>query len=150
MNLLIDYQIAVNDEHVPSYHDIETWANMACEHLGDDKEVSIRIIDEEEMTHYNETFRKKSGPTNVLSFPDEREPFEPASNYLGDIAICAEVVEREAKQQQKSLDAHWAHMVIHGLLHLLGYDHIKPNEAEIMEKLEIQLLQKLGFSNPYC
>lgn len=149
MNLLIDYQIHVNGFQVPTYDQIQTWAEATCAHLVDSKEVSIRVVDVEEMTHFNETFRKKSGPTNVLSFPEEVEPFEPPSNYLGDIAICADVVEREAKEQQKDLIAHWAHMVIHGLLHLLGYDHLNETEAEVMEKLEADTLFKLGFRNPY-
>ena len=149
MNLLIDYQIHVQDCSVPTYEQVQTWAEVACAHLADDKEVSIRVVDTEEMTHFNETFRKKSGPTNVLSFPEEVEPFEPPSNYLGDIAICADVVEREAKDQKKDLMAHWAHMVVHGLLHLLGYDHLNTTEAEVMEKLETDILFKLGFNNPY-
>ncbi len=149
MNLLVDYQVGVSDIDVPNYDDIETWTSLVCSHLKGDKELSIRIIDREEMTYYNETFRKKKGPTNVLSFPDEVEPFDPPSNYLGDIAICAEVIHHEAAEQNKPLQAHWAHMVIHGLLHLLGYDHEKDTEAAIMEKLEIDLLKKLGFDNPY-
>ncbi|MDF1759069.1 MAG: rRNA maturation RNase YbeY [Coxiellaceae bacterium] len=149
MNILIDYQINVENITAPSYDEVQTWADEVVKALPGDKEVSIRIVDADEMTYYNETFRKKTGPTNVLSFPDEVQPHEPPSNYLGDIAICAEVVQQEAEDQNKSLQAHWAHLVIHGLLHLLGYDHVKENEAKMMEQLETKLLLKLGFSNPY-
>ncbi|MDF1796315.1 MAG: rRNA maturation RNase YbeY [Coxiellaceae bacterium] len=149
MNILIDYQINVENITAPSYHDVQNWADEVVKTLPGDKEVSIRIVDADEMTYYNETFRKKAGPTNVLSFPDEVQPHEPPSNYLGDIAICAEVVEQEATDQNKPLQAHWAHLIIHGLLHLLGYDHVKENEAKIMEQLETKLLLQLGFDNPY-
>ncbi len=149
MNLLIDYQINVEGQQAPSYEEVQTWADEVIKTLPGDKEVSIRIVDIDEMTYYNETFRKKTGPTNVLSFPDEVQPHEPPSNYLGDIAICAEVVEKESKEQKKPIQSHWAHLIIHGLLHLLGYDHIKENEAKIMEQMEIDLMQKLGFDNPY-
>lgn len=111
-------------------------------------EVTIRIVDEAEMTELNETYRHKSGPTNVLSFPFDA-PIELEVKLLGDIVICASVVNKEAKAQGKSSDAHWAHMVVHGILHLQGYDHIEDDEAEVMEALEINLLQQLGYTNPY-
>jgi probable rRNA maturation factor len=108
----------------------------------------LRIVDEAEMTGLNEQYRKKSGPTNVLSFPADL-PQGVNSPFLGDIIICAPVVAKEAKDQGKSLDSHWAHMTVHGILHLQGYNHIDNTEAEQMESLEIKIMQQLGFANPY-
>lgn len=114
-------------------------------------EVTLRIVDVTEMTELNSTYRHKQGPTNVLSFPfsmpDEVDMPVP---ILGDIVICAEVVNREAQEQHKSPEAHWAHMVIHGIFHLLGYDHEIESEAEVMESLEIDVMKALGFPNPYA
>ena len=96
----------------------------------------------------NARYRHKPGPTNVLSFPFEADiPLEVP--LLGDLVICAAVVEREAREQDKPIEAHWAHMLVHGTLHLLGYDHVTDAQAHEMETTEIQLLQQLGFSNPY-
>ena len=102
------------------------------------------------MTDMNSTFRKKEGPTNVLSFPNEPDGvFDDDPNYLGDIAICADVVKQEARDQDKKLTDHYAHMTIHSILHLLGYDHIEKRDSEKMEALEIDLLSQLNISNPY-
>ena len=134
-------------EEPPSINDFQAWADLA---LRDDKaaQLSIRIVDESESQHLNNTYRGKDKPTNVLSFPmDIPEEFDVP--MLGDLVICAPVVAREAREQHKSLQAHWAHMVIHGMLHLQGYDHISDDEAEQMEALEIKLLQQLGYDNPY-
>lgn len=111
-------------------------------------ELSIRITDSEEAANLNQTYRAKAGPTNVLSFP-ANVPAETGSGLLGDLVICAPLVQLEAAQQHKSEEAHWAHLVIHGVLHLLGHDHQIPAEAEQMEALEIDLLGHLGFPNPY-
>jgi probable rRNA maturation factor len=126
------------------------WAEQALGHVKDDTELTIRIVDIYEMTALNETYRKKTGPTNVLSFPADI-PAMAADDYplLGDIVICAAVVNREAEEQHKPQQAHWAHMVVHGVFHLLGHDHEQEDEATIMEALEIKVLQTLGFSNPY-
>ena len=111
-------------------------------------ELSIRITDNDEATDLNQTYRAKAGPTNVLSFPAD-VPTETDSGLLGDLVICAPLVQLEAAQQQKPEEAHWAHLVIHGVLHLLGHDHQIPAEAKQMEELEIDLLGHLGFPNPY-
>jgi probable rRNA maturation factor len=114
-------------------------------------EVTIRIVDAAEGAELNRRFRDRDGPTNVLSFPFSPPPGLPdgAAGLLGDLVICAPVVVAEAADQHKGLDAHWAHMVVHGLLHLLGYDHLLPADAVTMEALEIAILADLGFSSPY-
>lgn len=154
--LKIQVQRASRKGFAPDAKELRRWAKQALS----DKELSsaeltIRIVNEEEMTSLNETYRHKTGPTNVLSFPfDQPEEIDMPENImdlplLGDIIICAAVVNREAMQQHKSAEAHWAHMVVHGVLHLLGHDHIIESEADIMEALEINTLKILGFSNPY-
>lgn len=122
---------------------LKRWATAALpKKFRNPVEVTIRIVSRKEMTKLNEGYRQKKGPTNVLSFPLEYP-------MLGDIIICADVVNREAKEQNKTPRAHFAHMVVHGTLHLLGYDHVKDDEAVKMEKLEIKILKSLGFPNPY-
>lgn len=140
---------------VPDESSIEQWVSHVLANQLDSApfpEVSIQVVDEPVISELNETYRHKTGPTNVLSFPFEAPPGLPeeeAMSMLGDIIICAQVVSREAKEQGKALQAHWAHMVVHGVLHLLGYDHLEDEEAEAMESLEIQLLSELAFPNPY-
>jgi probable rRNA maturation factor len=145
---IIDLQLAVEGVKTPNNDQLILWANIALERVETDSELTIRIVDEIEATQLNEQWSDKNGPTNVLSFPtdfgDEVEP-----NLLGDIVICAAVVNEEAREQGKTAEAHWAHMVIHGTLHLLGYDHIDDVEAEKMEKIEIDILAKLELDNPY-
>jgi probable rRNA maturation factor len=111
-------------------------------------ELTIRLVDETESAEFNKQYRHKSGPTNILSFPAENLPHI-ESYYLGDLLICVPLVFQEAEQQGKSSLAHWTHLVVHGTLHLLGYDHIKKNEASKMEALEIEILKQLGYKNPY-
>jgi probable rRNA maturation factor len=111
-------------------------------------EVCISIVDKNTSAELNENYRGKNGPTNVLSFTYDPMPGVPQES-LGDLAICAEIVEEEASAQHKTVESHWAHLTIHGVLHLLGYDHIVDDEATVMEALEINLLHKLGFENPY-
>lgn len=124
------------------------WVDAAIAHLDEQCELSIRVVDTEESAELNSSYRGKSGPTNVLSFPFESPvPMEP--RLLGDLIICVPVVEREALEQNKKLNDHWAHLVIHGCLHLLGYDHIDDDEAEEMESLEITILKTLNIDNPY-
>lgn len=113
-----------------------------------DQEITVRVVDEDESQQLNHEYRGKNKPTNVLSFPFEAPPGI-EMNLLGDLVICAGVVEAEAQQQNKPLDHHWAHMIIHGTLHLLGYDHIEDDQAEEMEGLEISLLGKLSIDDPY-
>jgi probable rRNA maturation factor len=116
-------------------------------------ELTVRIVDAGESAALNSRYRGKRGPTNVLSFPaDESEPPAAAAEELlpfGDLVVCAEVVEREAREQGKPLAAHWAHMLVHGALHLQGYDHEQAREAGLMEARERALLAKLGFPDPY-
>ncbi len=111
-------------------------------------ELGIRVVSTSESADLNKTYRNKMGPTNVLSFPCDLPEWVP-EKILGDIVLCRDVIEREALEQSKTQEAHWAHMVIHGVLHLQGYDHIKEPDAQLMENREIMLLQQLGFQNPY-
>lgn len=132
----------------PSLEDLRSWALAALSASYSEAELCIRIVDTAEMSQLNQNYRNKPNPTNVLSFPAD-VPEQIGMNLLGDIAICAEVVEREATEQNKASDAHWAHMVIHGCLHLAGYDHIEEQDALNMEALETGILAKLGFPAPY-
>jgi probable rRNA maturation factor len=148
--ITLDIQRAIDDiENVlPADSDFQRWAEAALGQYNKPFELTIRIVDEQESRTLNHTYRNKDKSTNVLSFPFEvPEGIELA--LLGDLVICAQVVEQEAKEQAKSSTAHWAHMTIHGCLHLLGFDHISDEEAEEMEALEIDILEKLGFNNPY-
>ena len=147
--IFVDLQIATeNIEGLPTEEQIVQWATAAVQPKGDEVEMTVRIVDEAESHELNLTYRGKDRPTNVLSFPFEC-PDEVELPLLGDLVICRQVVEREAAEQDKPLMAHWAHMVVHGSLHLLGYDHIEDNEAEEMESLETQIMQGLGFDDPY-
>jgi len=145
MNMLVDLDVACDDV-VPEFPSFERWARAACDQP--EAELSVRIVGLEESAELNETYRKKEGPTNVLSFPCEVPEGVPCA-LLGDLVICAPVVEREAREQGKKAEAHWAHMVVHGVLHLQGYDHIETGDAERMEALEIEIMARLGFANPY-
>ena len=148
-SIFVDLQIATeNIEDLPTEEQIVQWATAAVQPEGDEVEMTVRIVDEAESHELNLTYRGKDRPTNVLSFPFEC-PDEVELPLLGDLVICRQVVEREAAEQEKPLMAHWAHMVVHGSLHLLGYDHIEDDEAEEMESLETQIMQGLGFSDPY-
>lgn len=152
-SLDLELQLALDENNplvaeLPNDLQFQQWVECA---LGDQfgkSELVIRIIEPSESQQLNADYRGKDRPTNVLSFPFEAPPGLELP-LLGDLAICAKVVVDEAQQQQKSLHAHWAHMVIHGVLHLLGYDHIDEDQAEEMEKLEIELLASLGYSDPY-
>ena len=147
--MIIDLQIACEQESgLPTAEQIEQWATAAVQPKSDEVEMTVRIVDEAESHALNLNYRGKDRPTNVLSFPFEC-PDEVELPLLGDLVICRQVVEREAQEQDKPLMAHWAHMVVHGSLHLLGYDHIEDNEAEEMESLEAQIMTGLGFADPY-
>ena len=154
MNLLLDVQLAESIEHLntlPTEEQLTLWASTALKGRTDfeEPELTIRLTDEEESQALNSEYRGKDKPTNVLSFPFEMPPGIPLE-LLGDLIICVSVVEQEAQEQAKTTEAHWAHMVIHGCLHLLGYDHIKDDEAEEMEALERDLLASLGYPDPYA
>ena len=146
--LFIEIQREVDGPELPSDADFERWVALALEGQRDEAEVCIRLVDPAESPRRNSTYRGKDKPTNVLSFPFEAPPGVP-TEILGDLAICAEVVATEATEQKKPLHNHWAHMVIHGILHLIGFDHINEADAEQMESLEIQLLEKLNIPDPY-
>ena len=148
MTLEVDVQIASEEDDLPGQPQFRTWANAA---LGDeqrDSELTIRVVDEKEGALLNSRYRHKDGATNVLSFPYDSPPGIDLP-LLGDIVICAPVVRREAKEQSKSEDSHWAHMVVHGSLHLLGFDHEHDEEARKMEAMETRILSELGYDNPY-
>ena len=148
-SIFVDLQIATeNIEGLPTEEQIVQWATAAVQPEGDEVEMTVRIVDEAESHELNLTYRGKDRPTNVLSFPFEC-PDEVELPLLGDLVICRQVVEREAAEQEKALIAHWAHMVVQGSLHFLGYDHIEDDEAEEMESLETQIMQGLGFDDPY-
>lgn len=146
--LELDLQIACDNRGLPSAACFRQWVQLA---LGDERpcvELSIRLVDEAESAALNQQYRGKTGPTNVLSFPADL-PEALQLPLLGDLVICRAVVEREAEEQDKVPQHHWAHMVIHGTLHLLGFDHINDEDAEQMETKEIELLSQLQITNPY-
>lgn len=139
-------QACGDDDPLPSQSQLEQWCRLALE--GAVADVNIRLVDAAESQQLNHTYRQKNQPTNVLSFP-----FEPPKGIddplLGDIVICPAVVSQEAQAQHKVLDHHWAHMVIHGVLHLRGFDHISDSDATEMEQKEIHLLAQINIPNPY-
>ena len=151
----IDLQLAADNADLPNESDFNHWATVALVHLGEDTapiSLCIRIVEEEESSALNNSYRNKQGPTNVLSFRADTPDFivqQTKEKQLGDIVLCAPLVGQEAKQQRKQATAHWAHLTVHGVLHLLDHDHENPEEAEEMEGLEIAILQQLGFANPY-
>lgn len=148
MSIILDLQVASDAGDLPSEQQLQLWLDAAVTPFQSDAEVTIRIVDEAESQQLNFDYREKDKPTNVLSFPFQQPPGMELP-LLGDLVICAQVVSREAAEQGKALHAHWAHMVIHGCLHLLGFDHINDAEAEEMEAEEILILQSLGLPNPY-
>ncbi|WP_372864826.1 rRNA maturation RNase YbeY [Spongiibacter sp.] len=148
-SLDLDVQIACDTAAgLPTTEQLQQWAGAALQSRRDVAELTVRLVDEGESQALNRDYRGKDKPTNVLSFPADLPP-ELELPLLGDLVVCRQVVEREAVEQNKALSDHWAHMIIHGTLHLLGYDHIDDDDAEQMEALEIALLEQLGISNPY-
>lgn len=145
---IIDVQVATADDNVPSEETFRRWVAATLPSTLIHSELTIRVVGYEESRSLNSQFRQKDKPTNVLSFPSDI-PVELDVPFLGDLVICAPVVEEEARAQVKDLNAHWAHMVVHGTLHLLGYDHIDESEAEEMEALETKILTGLNFAPPY-
>ncbi|EJK2116594.1 rRNA maturation RNase YbeY [Vibrio navarrensis] len=149
MVIELDLQFAVEDHSgLPSAEMLQSWLEKTIAPFQPQAEVTIRIVDETESHQLNFDYRGKDKPTNVLSFPFEAPPGMEL-DLLGDLVICRQVVEQEAIEQNKPLMAHWAHMVVHGSLHLLGYDHIEDDEAEEMESLESEIMQEMGFEDPY-
>ncbi len=155
IDLQLDLQIACSTDYgsatdLPSEEQLNKWVSAAIikRTAHEEPELTIRIVDEAESQELNHEYRGKDKPTNVLSFPFEAPAHIPIP-LLGDLIICRQVVEREAIEQGKPLIAHWAHMTVHGCLHLLGYDHIEDEEAEEMEGIERQVMADLGFEDPY-
>ncbi|GJM07594.1 MAG: endoribonuclease YbeY [marine bacterium B5-7] len=146
MPIILDLQLATTHAPLPSAGDFQQWAALAIDSAHASTEITIRLVDKIESEQLNLQYRKQQKPTNVLSFPNE----SPLQDYLGDLVICAPLMAEEAATQGKSTKAHWAHLVIHGCLHLLGYDHIDTTDAEQMENLEIKLLATLGIDDPYA
>lgn len=149
MPAAVDIQYASEGPHpVPAEGEICAWVEAALAGRRDSAQLTVRIVGEEESGRLNETYRRKQGPTNVLSFSFE-EPDLLQPPLLGDVVICAAIVAAEARDQGKAPDAHWAHMVVHGVLHLLGYDHENREEARLMEGEEKKVLAALGYPDPY-
>lgn len=148
MSYYVDRQCQIEDQGLPSEEQLTQWVSAALNNKMDQAELSIRIVDAEESQQLNAEYRGKNKPTNVLSFPFE-VPDGIELDLLGDLVICAEVVSREAEEQKKPLFNHWTHMVVHGVLHLLGFDHINDDEAEEMEALETEILASLSIPDPY-
>lgn len=148
MNYDVEIQRVVDGDEIPRDADLNIWALAALAGYPQAVSVVLRITDSDESRTLNRDYRGKDLPTNVLSFPFEAPPGVPDS-HLGDLVICAEVVVAEATAQAKVPAAHWAHMVVHGVLHLRGYDHLDDVEADIMEGREREILATLGFPDPY-
>jgi len=153
MNVQVDVQAACDDDTIPETKIVDTWVTRAVEAtgIGNDVEVSVRIVGADEIQALNHDYRGKNKPTNVLSFPAGRIEGLPedAPVLLGDIVVCASVVDSEAAEQGKTVGDHWAHMLVHGTLHLLGFDIMTDSEATEMEALEAGVLTKNGLPDPY-
>lgn len=163
MSIEIEVQYEIDRTGLPTEAQFQQWVNAALAGRQDEGELCIRIVDEEESHELNHQYRGKDKPTNVLSFPFEMPELpddlpeeilaamqaEDPGNILGDLVVCAAVVAQEAGEQKKALHDHWAHMIVHGSLHLLGYDHINDQDAEIMEQLERDILAQLAIADPY-
>lgn len=141
----IQYEI---EGTLPSESQFQTWVNTALTDQLDEGELCIRIVSQEESQTLNNAYRGKNKPTNVLSFPFEVPEGIPLQ-LLGDLVICADVVSQEASEQNKALFDHWAHIVVHGCLHLVGFDHINDEDAEEMESLEQKILASMDIADPY-
>ncbi len=146
----LDIQAVLVSDGQPGQQQFQRWVDAALEGIGRDTEIVIRIVDAQESAQLNGQYRHKQGPTNILSFPFEMPAIEGLElDLLGDLVVCAPVLEKEAQEQNKNLTDHWAHIIVHGVLHLLGHDHIDETEAEIMETKEIAILHTLNITNPY-
>jgi probable rRNA maturation factor len=135
----------------PARAEIAKWASVALGRRALGREMGVRVVGAAESRRLNSQYRGKNRPTNVLSFPVAPLPGKPVGEArpLGDLVICPQVLRTEAREQKKTLRAHWAHLVVHGVLHLIGYDHEREAEASRMEQREISVLRRLGFANPY-
>jgi probable rRNA maturation factor len=144
----LDLQIACDESNLPTEQQFTQWLTAALKDSKPDAEVTIRVVEVQESQSLNSEYRGKDKPTNVLSFEFDAPPMLEL-NLLGDLLICKEIIEQEAIEQDKALNDHWAHMVIHGALHLLGMDHIDPDQAIEMESLEKKILATLAIDDPY-
>lgn len=150
MNFELEVQYAADSvDRLPAQQQVKDWVQAALRARIDECQLVVRIVEEEESRQLNERYRHRQGATNVLSFPFE-EPALLQPPLLGDVVICAPRVELEAREQGKEAEAHWAHLVVHGVLHLLGYDHEHDKQAKIMEDLETEILASLGYPDPYA
>jgi probable rRNA maturation factor len=154
MNVIVELCDDSAANWVPDETTVASWVQAGLDMLAISSQlgISLRYVDAGESEQLNKRFRDKQAPTNVLSFPVDLPPSvceQMSLKPLGDVVICPHIVEQEAQEQGKELQAHWAHMVLHGVLHLLGYDHADQASAEQMEALEIRALERLGFPNPY-
>lgn len=148
MSVQVDVQRAVSSWRRPLSRDLRGWARHALQRVGARGSVVLYLVDRAEMVELNRRYRDKDGPTNVLSFAYQPLPGSPQP-CLGDVVLCRPVIDAEARDQGKAVAAHWAHLVIHGCLHLVGYDHEMCDDATRMEALETQLLAELGLPDPY-
>jgi probable rRNA maturation factor len=150
MNYYIDIQNATGEPLALNEEQITHLASLALRDHKKEAELTIRLVTPEEMTQLNFTYRKKNKPTNVLAFPsDLPSEFQLDYSFLGDVVICPQILLEESKELDKTLAEHWALILIHGILHLLGYDHIKDDETLLMQAIEVDLLKELGYVNPY-
>ncbi|MEE9326432.1 MAG: rRNA maturation RNase YbeY [Cocleimonas sp.] len=152
---MIEVEIQNPDEFgsLPAKDSIQTWCHAALQDDKQDYSLVIRFVGTEESAHLNSTYRQKKSATNVLSFSYDAPGFvveeQGEPKHLGDLVLCEPLVKKEAVAQNKDLIQHWAHLIIHGVLHLQGYDHVDDKSALIMESLEVKILQQQGFANPY-
>jgi len=147
MAIVVDLQNDAGLADAPALADFERWVAAALQNSHAQLEQTICVVDEAQSRELNHRFRGKDSATNVLAFPGDSNLLD--YDCLGDLVICAPLVTTEALQQGKSVDAHWAHLVVHGMLHLQGFDHQTEQQANSMEALEIEILDTLGYSNPY-
>jgi len=151
----LELQWGIDELPLPTQGQCEKWvlASLINAEGIESTELTVRIVSPDESKELNRDYRQKDKPTNVLSFefeqPEGLADIGESIPYLGDLVICAEVVASEAKAQEKTLESHWAHMIVHGALHLQGYDHIEEKDATEMEALEIKIMSGLGYPNPY-
>ena len=149
MNNAIEVQLSHDDELVPDGPRITAWVDRALKSVQKRAvSITVRVVTQEEMQSLNVRFRGQNSATNVLSFPPDDRGSQ-RTGVSGDIVVCSVVVQTEAQEQNKAVDAHWAHMIIHGVLHLCGYDHTTDAVATDMESLEVLILHQLGFPDPY-
>jgi len=146
--IILDLQIACDQQNLPSQENFEHWLHAVLSQVKPDAEVTIRLVESAESQALNSQYRGKDRPTNVLSFEFDAPPMIEL-DLLGDLIICKQIIEKEAIEQDKPLLNHWAHMVVHGTLHLLGYDHIENDQAVVMETLEKEILASLAIDDPY-